>query len=127
MYVVLDLCVTTIKALSRCHITTHSLAFPNNARDEYKGLHEMKMNALMMGITVEIIGLRLLSLHASLDLTQLAFSSKQFLSFLVDLSLHLDFNLSKLLFFASELLFLETNRLACEIFRVDGGVLSTAK
>lgn len=43
----------------------------------------------------------LLSLHASFNLAQLALSGKQLLSFLVDLALDLDFNLTKLLLFTA--------------------------
>ena len=68
----------------------------------------------------------LLSLHTSFNLAQLALSGKKFLSFLVDLTLDLDFNLTKLLLFTAQLLLLETNRLVGEILWVDGRVLSTA-
>ena len=61
-------------------------------------------------MTVQVFHpLTLFSLHPGLDLTQLTLACKQLLSFLIDLSLHLDFNLSKLLLFTTELFFLQTN------------------
>jgi hypothetical protein len=53
----------------------------------------------------------LLSLHSRLDFAQLAFASQEFLSFLVDLALHLDFDFSELLLLSPQLLLLEANRL----------------
>lgn len=77
----------------------------------------------LMSITVEVVGVALLSLHACLNLPQLAFSSQQLLSLLVDLSLHLDFDFPELLFLTSELFFLEADGLVGEVFRVDGRIL----
>lgn len=48
-----------------------------------------------------IDGGALLSCHATFSLSQLALSCQQFLSLLVDLTLYLDFDLSKLLLFAT--------------------------
>jgi hypothetical protein len=64
----------------------------------------------------------LLSVHSGFDFLKLTLTSQQFLSLFVDLPLDLDLDFSELLFLTSELLFLETNRLGCQILRVHGGI-----
>jgi len=64
----------------------------------------------------------LLSVHSSFDFLELTLTSQEFLPLFVNLPLDLDFDFSELLFLASELLFLETNRLRCQILRVHGGI-----
>src|SRR5277367_6469228 len=60
---------------------------------------------------VQVITVTLLTLHAGLDLTELALPGQKLLSLFIDLPLHLDLNLPQLLFLASKLLFLETHGL----------------
>jgi len=77
------------------------------------------MLTCLMGVTIEILGMRLLSLHASLNFSQLALTCQQFLSLLVDLSLYLDLDFSQLLLFSSKLFFLESDRLVGKVFWID--------
>lgn len=61
-----------------------------------------KRSVLLESMAVELIEtMVLLSLHTSFNLAQLALSGKKLLSFLVDLALDLDFNLTKLLLFTA--------------------------
>ncbi len=64
----------------------------------------------------------LLSVHSSFNFLELTLTSQEFLPLFVNLPLDLDFDFSEFLFLASELLFLETNRLGCQILRVHGGI-----
>lgn len=50
-------------------------------------------------------------MHARFNLLELTLARQQLLSLLVNLTLHLDFNLLKLLLFAAELFLLETDGL----------------
>lgn len=87
--------------------------------------HETQIEPLV--VTIELVGLRLLPLHTCLNLTQLTLSCKQFLSLLIDLSLDLDFDFSKLFFLTSKLFLLETHRLVGQVFGVDWRILGTAQ
>ena len=82
-------------------------------------MFQVSLSVLCLHLAIEVIPVALLSLHAGLDLSELTLTSQQLLSLLVDLTLHLDLNLSQLLFFTSELFFLEANGLVGEVFRID--------
>ena len=82
------------------------------------------LSGLLLGhSTIRVVnGGALLSCHATFSLSQLAFTCQQFLSLLVDLTLHLDLDFPKLLFLATQLLLLKTYRLGGQIVRVQRGV-----
>lgn len=62
--------------------------------------------------------------HSAFELLQLRFASKQLLPLLVNLTLHLDLNLTQLLLFTAQLLLLETDRLRGERLWVKAVALS---
>jgi hypothetical protein len=76
------------------------------------------MAILLVNLLVAGERMALFSLHTSFDLLELTFASKELLSLLVDLSLHLDLDFAEFLLLASELLFLEPYRLRSEVFWV---------
>ena len=79
------------------------------------------------GLRVGVDLATMFPVHAGLDLLQLTLTSQKLLSLLVDLPLDLDLDLAELLLFASQLLLLQADRLASEVFgfhrRVTMGLL----
>lgn len=78
-------------------------------------------------VSVRILALlgSLFTLHAGFDFSQLALTGQKLLSFLVNLTLHLELDFTQLLLFSAELFFLEADRLGSQVFRVHGRVMRT--